>query len=145
LEYDGSDCGVFLATPTPTPQLVVRNKNTFTFHYGNGDYYTGTVYADPTTYRYYLGYTEAKTDEHGRAGYYEITGVESGKFKAKPGEVYLNGYYDVESNQTFTPMNKGKITVGKTYLGSKVDYIIKKNVEQYRFGLYKGVFYEADK
>jgi hypothetical protein len=51
----------------------------------------------------------------------------------------------VESNQTLTPVSKGKSAVGKAYLGSEMDYVIKNSVDKYRFGLYKGVFYEADK
>ena len=62
----------------------------------------------------------------------------------KAGQVMVAGYYDVESDQTLIPLSKGKSAVGKNYLGSEVDYIIKKNVEKNRFGLYKNVFYEAD-
>lgn len=120
--------------------LVVGNKNTFTFYYDNGDYYTGAVYANPATFRYYQGYKEYITDENGFPGYYEITGVESGKFKPKPGQVFVYSYYDNESSQTFIPVKSAR-ALGASYLGSEAGYILKSNVPYLKFG---GGYWEAD-
>jgi len=115
----------------------------FTFTYGDGDSYTGQVYA-PVNYGYYLGQTYNQTDENGNLGYYEITGV---SYVAVPGyangQVWVCSYYDHESGNTYTPVGGGA-AVGAAYLGSEEDYIIMSDIPEFRFGNSGGVFYEAD-
>jgi hypothetical protein len=43
----------------------------FTFHYGNGDYYSGYVYDNPNKYQ--TGNNIMIVDENGLNGYYNIT------------------------------------------------------------------------
>jgi hypothetical protein len=119
--------------------LVVGNKNTFAFHYLNGDYYTGAVYASPNTFQYYVGYREYTTDENSDPGYFEITHVE--KASSRPfGQVFVYDYYDSESGQTFIPVNRDKVK-GYQYLGSESGYIIRGGVSYLQFG---GGYWEAD-
>jgi probable HAF family extracellular repeat protein len=114
----------------------------FTFTYGNGDYYTGTVYAAPE-YGYSTSYSKSVTDENGKTGAYGITKVTTGYDYSLAGQVYVTSYYDQESGQTYTPVSRGT-TVGTTYLGSEQDYIIQSGIPTYLFGSSGGTFYEAD-
>ncbi|MBM4276098.1 MAG: hypothetical protein FJ134_16830 [Deltaproteobacteria bacterium] len=131
--FTGSGQGIYEAD-------MVTGKYAFTFYYGNGDYYTGAVYADPAAFKYYQGYTEAFTDENGLSGYYKITGRETGKFKPKPGQVFVDGYYDNESSQVLTPVSNTRAK-GSRYLGSETGYIYKSGVSYLKFG---GGYWEAD-
>ena len=56
------------------------------------------------------------------------------------GQVYLNSYYDFESNKTYTPTNNNLVS-GTKYLGSEIGYIIDNTTSKHQFG--KG-YYEAD-
>ncbi len=124
--------------------LVTGRTNTFRLSYANGDYYTGTVYADPAASRYYLGYTQTVTDENGQTATYEITAVAPGAATdPRYGSVYVTGYYDAETGQTYTPTVIGK-PLGANYLGSETGYILKSNIDYLRFGFSGGVFWEAD-
>jgi len=131
--FTGASQGIYEAD-------MVMGKYAFTFHYGNGDYYTGLVYADPATLQYYQGYSESATDENGLSGYYEITGRETGKFKPKSGQVFVDGYYDSESGQTLIPVSSTRAK-GSRYLGSETGYIYKSGVSYLKFG---GGYWEAD-
>ena len=114
----------------------------FKFTYGDGDYYTGTVYAAPE-YGYSTGYTQTTTDEKGQTDTYTITGVTTGQDASKAGQVYVTSYYDAGSGNTYTPVDSGT-AVGTSYLGSEHDYIIQSGVPEYLFGSSGGTFYEAD-
>ncbi len=114
---------------------------TFTFTYGDGDYYTGTVYAPPD-YGYSTSYTQTTTDENGKTGTYAITGVTS-SVMGEAGQVCVTSYYDKESGATYTPVSNGT-AVGTSYLGSEHDYIIKSGMPEFLFGYSGGTFYEAD-
>ena len=114
----------------------------FKFTYGDGDYYTGTVYAAPE-YGYSTSYTKTTTDEKGNTDTYTITGVTTGYDVSKAGQVYVTSYYDKGSGKTYTPVSNGT-AVGTSYLGSEHDYIIKSGVPEYLFGKSGGTFYEAD-
>jgi hypothetical protein len=119
------------------------NAYDYKFTYANGDYYTGTVYAT-TEYGYSINYTQTTTDENNQTGNYVITGVTPGFDASKAGQVYVPSYYDYESDQTYTPVSNGT-AVGTGYLGSEVDYIIQKDIPEFKFGQGSdGIFYEAD-
>ncbi len=124
------------------PAGAVTNAYSFKLTYGDGDYYTGTVYAAPD-YGYSASYTKTTTDEKGQTDTYTITGVTTGYDASKAGQVYVASYYDQESGNTYTPVSSGT-AVGTNYLGSEHDYIIKSGVPQYLFGSSGGTFYEAD-
>ena len=124
---------VMLATPQ-------ADTYTFKYTYGSGkDYYTGTVSAHPLV-EYYLGYRFSKKNETGATGYYEITGFDYVGDFSQYGQVYVDKYYDAESNKTFTPKHQGQ-AVGNFHLGSEVDYVGVDGVQDYKFG--QG-YYEAD-
>jgi len=118
---------------------TTSNAYTFTYTYGDGDYYSGTVYA-ATGYGYSTGYTLSTTDEKGNTGAYAITGVTSGYAANLAGQVYVTGYYDAGSAHTYTPVGSGA-AVGASYLTSEHDYIILAGVPEFYFG---GGYYEAD-
>ncbi len=134
----GSSGGTFYEA-----DLVAYAYN-FKLTYGDGDYYTGTVYAAPE-YGYSTSYTKTINDIEGtvETATYTITGVTTGYDVSKAGQVYVDSYYDTQSGNTYTPVSKGT-PVGSSYLGSEYDYIIQSGVPEYLFGSYGGTFYEAD-
>ncbi len=115
----------------------------FTYYYnnGNGDTYTGSVYAATGYNGYAVNYTQASTDENSQAGYYEITAAtDLGSDGSKAGQVYVTSYYDKESGNTYTPVSNGS-AVGTSYFTSEHDYIILSGIPEFYFG---GGYYEAD-
>jgi hypothetical protein len=130
---------------SPSDVYVARPENvnmySYKFLYGNGDYYTGTVFA-PLEKEYYVGLSWTKQDENGQPGIYQITsmGIYNNGYAKLAGQVYVDSYKDGESGKIFNPVHKGK-AVGAAYLGSEVDYILKDGVAAYKFG--QG-YYEAD-
>jgi len=111
----------------------------FKYTYGNGDYYTGWVNASQT-YGYSVGYTEEITDENGQQGSYAITGTTTGKSGSKVGEVFIEVYYDSETDRTYGPVGFDD-PVGTNYLASEGDYIIQSDIPDFYFG---DGYYEAD-
>jgi len=116
----------------------------FQYTYGNGDYYTGTVYAEASrvgasAYNYYPGKTWTTTDENKKVGQYTIlsVGAPSDSYVGRSGSVTLDAYYDAESKTVYKPLS----TIVSGPLGGELGYIIKYNVSDYLFG--KGYF-EAD-
>ncbi|MFM8332888.1 MAG: hypothetical protein ACKN9T_14485, partial [Candidatus Methylumidiphilus sp.] len=73
----------------------------FKFTYGNGDYYNGYGYANDGTYT--NSQTWVVVDENGQNGNYKITYA---GFSSNPvtdiGKIYVDRYYDSESNQSFS-------------------------------------------
>ncbi len=123
-----------------TKQIPPRNtggesRYDFTCFYnnGNGDHYSGYLYA-PTGYQgYKVGYRQEFTDENGQQGYYEITNqISLGANSGWDGTVYVTSYYDQETGRAFIPMGNDH-PVGFSYLGSELDYI-NSNAEGHRFG-----------
>ncbi len=115
----------------------------FKFFFGNGDYYTGTVYAPP-------GYNNAPKikDENGLIGNYYLLGVRAYVDSSLNGQVYLSRYYDAESQKTYTPL-RNNLPAGNNFLGSEGGYIISQGSADFYFGKGKGTldpntFYEAD-
>jgi hypothetical protein len=119
--------------------------------YGNGDYYTGTVYAHPL-YGYYVGWqSAAKTNKTSKSGYYSVTGESyTGAAATNYGKVYVTSYYD--SDQTtpkfykqpqLFPGNSAYTYFGNSYLGKEYGYIIQgaTPTSPYYFG---GGYWEAD-
>jgi len=117
----------------------------FTCTYGNGDYYSGTVYAAPD-YGYTAGYTENFTAENNLPGTYAITGMASSNGGVE-GQVFVDSYYDSERPYTYTPVHAGS-AIGDSYLGTERDYIIFNGMILNRFGIgpegAEDVHYEAD-
>ncbi len=119
---------------------------TFKFTYADGDYYTGTVYADPTTSPYFMSYSREVADAHGaQVGTYEITGVADGTAKDSKqiGKVFVSGYHDAQSGRDYTPVGANK-ALGSKGLGSESGYIVKKGTPYLQFGAVNGDFKEAD-
>ncbi len=71
----------------------------FKFAYGNGDYYTGTVYAP-------AGYTNSASikDENGLTGTYSLKNVTAYVDSSRNGQVYVSRYLDAESKRIYTPV-----------------------------------------
>lgn len=123
---------------------------TYTFTYGCGDYYTGTVYASQD--RYFVGYTKGGLDENGQWSSYTITGVASYlEDTTGYGQVTIAAYYDMEMKRVYIPT----FSWGSSYLGSESGFI---NISSYPeifdpalgfpYGIMKfyfgGGYYEAD-
>ncbi len=135
--------------------VVARYYFTYYYNNGVGDRFSGFVYAgtDYNDNEYYAGYVSNKnTDENGQEGYYKITSVLYGSFKLNlRGKVYVKDYYDSESKLSLKPVQyydpdavaDGTNYCGTYYLGSEMDFILKKGYDQYRFGTYYG-WREAD-
>ncbi|MFZ5447842.1 MAG: DNRLRE domain-containing protein [Thermodesulfobacteriota bacterium] len=130
-----------IATEAPT----TYSKYDFTFTYSNGDYYTGSVYAQTGYNGYAVGYTQNATVEGSLTGTYEITGATTVSDGSQNGQVFVDNYYNQESASPYTPMHTGS-AVGTNYLGTESDYILKDGVTEYLFGTIGGLglFYEAD-
>ena len=115
---------------------------TFRYSYGNGDYYTGKVYARPI-YAYYPGWKSAytATNESGSVGNYEITGVSfTGVATTDYGKVFVSSYYDGDSSTLgFTPVNL-TTPLRNSLSGERKGYIKQDGVKDYLFSRY----YEAD-
>ena len=126
--------------------LGEANVYAFTFAYGDGDYYTGVVYAKPD-YGYSTGYSQTTTDENGLTGTYTITSVQEGyASSSRAGQVFWLLYYDHEIGGTFDPTSYSPI--GSNYLGTEHGYIsFDPNLgpdPEMLFGSSGGTFYEAD-
>jgi hypothetical protein len=120
----------------PSPRTA---KYDFKYTYGNGDWYSGYVYA-PMNYGYNFGaglepnYTFYRQDENGKNGVYEITGINttSSYSSSLRGKVYVTQYYDAESKLTFNVNG-----YGSNYLGSESGYLYNNSsIPGYRFGDY---------
>lgn len=129
-----------------TPQSNYSRYD-FTFYYdnGNGDSYTGSVYALTGYNGYQVGYTQSVTDENGQPGYYDITAATAlGSDSSHVGEVYVSSYYDSQIGHTYTPVGNSA-ALGTNYLDSEVGYIIQSGIPEFEFGQgTNGTFYEAD-
>jgi hypothetical protein len=138
--YEGDNLVIYEATPTQSGEFT-RYDFVYSYNNGNGDYYTGYVYAPTGYHDYAVGYKQTTTDENGQTGYYEITGAtDLGSDGSTAGQVYVTSYYDKESGNTYTPVSNGT-AVGSSYLDSEHDYIIKSGVPEFYFG---DGYYEAD-
>jgi Tol biopolymer transport system component/glycosyltransferase involved in cell wall biosynthesis len=90
----------------------------FTFTYNDGSYYTGEV-SDNGSALSGDGY--AVGDEFGNTyGHYTITKA-LGSTTETSGNVYVDTYYDVSTNQDYTPEGHGKGPDGTAGLGSELD------------------------
>ncbi len=145
--YLGSEAGYIVKADIPDyyfgkgyDEADVGDKFIFIYTYGNEDYYTGYVYADPA-YGYYRGWEKATVNELQETGWYEIIGKSYTGTSASYGKVYVNRYYNGDQDEKFyTPVNAAT-HLGSTYLGSELGYILKTNVAAFKFGQGK---YEAD-
>ena len=127
---------------TSTVMLSEGARYHFTFHYADGDYYQGVVYAGPE-YLYDLGSRRFAVDEHALEGYYEITAVDYLQTNPRSGQVLVSAYYDHETGLTYTPLEAGTV-MGTAFLGTEAGYIVSDADVQYRFGYDAGTFYEGD-
>ena len=108
----------------------------FKFTYGNGDYYTGAVYASQD-YGYFKGWKQQTVDENRLTGLYEITGMSYIEDPSKYGQVNLTRYYDAESRKFQQIVSY----TGNNYLTSESGYIKTTASASYFFGY---GYYEAD-
>jgi hypothetical protein len=93
----------------------------YTFMLGNGDSYTGTVYA-ASGQGYYPGLTWSTLDENGLTGNYQITGMEPGgsDYYAKRGQVYISSYHEAATGLDYTPLEYTQgLPSGTDYPGSE--------------------------
>ncbi len=118
---------------------LVSYAYSYKLTYGDGDYYTGTVYAAPE-YGYFNGYTKTTTDENGQSGTYTINQVTTGFGVSLAGQVFVTSYSDKESGKSYTPLGSTG-SLGSSYLASESGYLIKSGVTDFYFG---GGYYEAD-
>ena len=137
--YLGSEIGYIVKDAIPTYhfgqgslEADVGDKYTFQYTYGNGDYYVGTVYADPA-YGYYTGWKKSVTNETGNTGYYEILGQEYTRTSGtNKGKVFVSKYYDGDSSKKiFSPTNTSALT--DQYLGNEFGFIYQFGVMDYKF------------
>jgi len=109
----------------------------FTYHYGNGDSYTGIVSAAPETYS--VGQIIAGIDNQqgSQQGYYTIDGF-SEEDNSSNGQVILTSYTDADTGF-------GNVTnlwgYGYSGLGSEYGYVYNTNYSESR---YFTNYYEAD-
>lgn len=122
-------------------------KYNFKFTYGDGDYYSGWLYAvaDPNYYVLNRAII-VKKDENGRWGSYTITSAGIRELDhTRNGQVWVDKYYYKygKTPGTYIPFKyKANTYAGTGYLGSEIDYIIVNNDNKYRFG--QG-YYEVDR
>lgn len=145
-EYLGSEADYILQAGQPEfyfgggyNEADVSCAYSFKYTYGNGDYYTGTVYAPP-------GYSNTASikDENGLYGRYSILSISAYVDSSRNGRVYVSRYYDTESKKMYTPVSN-YLAAGTKYLGSETGFIYATTSSLYRFGYYGGKYYEADR
>jgi hypothetical protein len=120
----------------------VGDRYSFIYTYGNGDFYTGYVYAAPT-YGYYPGWKKATGyNEVQEQGWYRITGMSYfGVDSSSYGKVMVQSYFDGSAtDKYYTPLNSSAY-FGLNYLGSEYGYIKVLNNAVYKFG---GGYEETD-
>jgi len=124
----------------------VSSIYSFSYTFGNGDYYTGTVYAKPTYGYYYKSPTDFYSfkvmDENNQEGLYKITGMLSYTDHSNDGKVIINQYFNSEDNKLYPIASTGQLS--SKYLGSEYGWIIQAKEPQFYFGAYNGKNYEAD-
>ena len=137
---------LYKATPNP----YARYDFVYHFNNGSGDYYQGSVYAardftfdyEGVSYTYHLGKIAVTTDENDQPGYYEITKItDIGDDDSKRGQVFVDLYYDHESQKSFRPVGSPNTPLATNFLGNELGYILKDGYTHYLFG--QG-YYEAD-
>ncbi|NER04852.1 MAG: hypothetical protein F6K17_20745, partial [Okeania sp. SIO3C4] len=113
------------------PGVETLEKYEFTYYYGGRqddrglDYYSGYVYAPKGTYKLDSYYDfDNKNNEAGANGKYYISSSSKAGNKAKDGEVYLESYYHVGHETSYTPYYaSGGFASGREGLGSEQDFI----------------------
>jgi Glycosyl hydrolase family 26 len=130
-----------LSTASPSNQLANENDGSsqsykFKYSYGNGDYYTGYGYAQPSTYKQGQNLSDDVVNETGLKGNYKILSVQNNSNTANINKVFVDYYYDIERKSGYKPYSGS----GTTGLGSELGYLDPRDRSTY-FG---GKFYEAD-
>jgi len=147
-EWEGIDNVTF--NPVLQPPAVWRYD--FECHYdnGNGDWYEGYFFDNQT---YDIDEDIPFTDENSNDGYYQIMGMTAGDADMK-GQVFVDSYYDVEMDRTYTPT----FFWGDNSLGSEYGFInitdypehfhpdtfAPPGILKFCFGNWDGTMYEAD-
>ncbi|MDE5097424.1 MAG: pre-peptidase C-terminal domain-containing protein, partial [Trichodesmium sp. St16_bin4-tuft] len=106
-------------------------KYQFTYYYSGSqdnerqDYYSGYFYAPKGTYEVGSYYDfNKKTNEASANGKYYISSSSKAGAKAKDGEVYLESYYDLETNKEYVPYYASEdLASGASGMGSEEDFI----------------------
>jgi pimeloyl-ACP methyl ester carboxylesterase len=129
--YD--QAGAYVDADVQSFKVVEIQKYTFTYNYGNGDYYDGYVYAENGKYNVGGDYDFTSTlNEAGFNGKYVIKSAETVGTPSDLGKVYVTKYYDADSSQqSYVPdcISNGFVS-GYSYLGSEDDTI----ADPYRIG-----------
>ena len=131
-------------------------KYEFTYYYSGSqdyefqDYYNGYFYAPEGTYEVdsYYDFNEEKNQASANGKYYISSSSEAGA-KAKDGEVYLESYYDLETNKKYVPYYTSEdLPSGASGIGSEQDFIdFEKDedvIELKREGFFGADYYLAD-
>lgn len=125
--------GANAAKPLVHDEADVSTCFSFRTRFRLGDYYTGTVYAPAD--KYYVGYGKSFTELNPwyDTGYYTITAAKPGYDAGRNGQVFVDSYFDSQSNKSYAPVNKGT-AVGTHFLASESDAIVKAGVTDFQFG-----------
>jgi hypothetical protein len=100
---------------------LAYQRYTFTYNYGNGDYYTGYGYAAKGTYVNNQILQDSNLNGTDQLGFYTINQVTTySGTTADLNQVWVDRYYDQESGQTRIP-DSG---VGRNGLGTETGYLI---------------------
>ncbi len=106
-------------------------KYDFTYYYTGEstdvyqDFYTGYTYAPEGTYEIdeYFDF-DSSNNEFGFNGQYYISGVSEAGNEAEAGQVFIENYYDLETNQNYLPYDASQgLASGQGGLGSEEDFI----------------------
>jgi len=106
-------------TAQPLEVLSTYSQYTFTYHYGNGDYYSGYGYALADTYT--LGQIlSGYANETGNLGYYTIDSISPSTFDSSyNGQVYVTSYTDADTNYGYGTTTNIVGNTGYSGLGSE--------------------------
>jgi len=124
----------------PLEVLTAYNQYNFTYSYGNGDSYSGYIYAAEGTYfagQELSGYY----NETGNYGYYTIDSVELGNTSTGyNGYVYVTSYYDGDTGYG----TAGYVSSGTGYYGLTSEYGYAYDSNGYSSDSYFSYYSEAD-
>jgi hypothetical protein len=95
---DDASYSLDVETYQPLEVLTSYNQYNFSYHYGNGDSYTGSVYATEGTYSAGQVISIEYSNETGYEGYYTIDSISSSTFDSSyNNRVYLTSYTDSDT------------------------------------------------
>lgn len=137
-------------------QAAVSGNNdlyyTYTYYYGNGDFYSGYGYVDAIT-GYYTGqvlspsYNETYYEGYNPGYYYINSTYDYGVDNGVQNQVYVTGYYDAETASYASYLYDSSLSygygTGSSGLGSEVGYAYNYSLTN-SDSLFGSQYYEAD-